>query len=189
MPPDLRPSDGGGGGEGRWPGEGHCRSEAHRQQPCYLEERRRGHDPHPLRLRQPPLHHQRPLPAPSSSAARAGDADGVDVDPSEAELRLEVAQKVVLRWDASDSLLWESSPEEAEEYLAAVDDLIFLADPGTSSSAAAAAEDLVSRAEVALQMAMSRLEEEFRHLMVRNAVPLDSNGLCSSIRRLSSLCI
>ncbi|KAJ8475645.1 hypothetical protein OPV22_019372 [Ensete ventricosum] len=128
------------------------------------------------------------FPASSSAATGCdgdGDGDGVDVDPSEAELRLEAAQKVVLRWDASDSLLWESSPEEAEEYLAAVDDLIFLADPGTSPNAAAAAEDLVTRAEVALQMAMSRLEEEFRHLMVRNAVPLDSNGLCSSIRRLS----
>ncbi|ONK71985.1 uncharacterized protein A4U43_C04F14460 [Asparagus officinalis] len=32
---------------------------------------------------------------------------------------------------------------------------------------------------------MSRLEEEFRHIMIRNTVPLDAAGLHSSIRRLS----
>ncbi|WOL11409.1 exocyst complex component EXO70B1-like [Canna indica] len=122
---------------------------------------------------------------PSSSTESSAAAEGAETFAgagaallSEAAIRLEVAEKVVLRWDASDSLLWESSPEDAEEYLAAVDDLIFVADSDTFP-------DLVSRAEVALQMAMSRLEEEFRHLMVRNAIPLDSNDLSSSIRRLS----
>ncbi|CAL9040438.1 unnamed protein product, partial [Musa banksii] len=125
--------------------------------------------------------------APSSDRSGGGaDVDGDGRDLSVAELRLEAAQKVVLRWDASDSLLWESCPEDAEEYLAAVDCLISLAELSTSTGAGAgAAEDLVGRAEIALQMAMSRLGEEFRHLMVRNAVPLDSNDLCSSIRRLS----
>ncbi|XP_042391107.1 exocyst complex component EXO70B1-like [Zingiber officinale] len=121
---------------------------------------------------------------PSAVADDDGDAQVDGVDDSEAELRLEAAQKVVLRWDASDSLLWESSPEDAEEYLAAVNDLIYLAGCGTSP-AVSIADDLVTRAEVALQISMSRLEEEFRHLMVRNAVPLDSNDLCSSIRCLS----
>ncbi|URE38696.1 exo70 exocyst complex subunit domain containing protein [Musa troglodytarum] len=123
--------------------------------------------------------------APSSDRSGGGaDVNGDGTDLSEAELRLEAAQKVVLRWDASDSLLWESCPEDADEYLAAVDCLISLAELSIST-AAGAAEDLVGRAEIALQMAMSRLGEEFRHLMVRNAVPLDSNDLCSSIRRLS----
>ncbi|XP_074568478.1 exocyst complex component EXO70B1-like [Curcuma longa] len=113
--------------------------------------------------------------------------DGDGFGASEAELRLEAAEKVILRWDASDSFVWESSsPEDAEEYLAAVGDLIRLTRYKTSpGGCSGSAHDLVNRAEIALQMAMSRLEEEFSNLMVRNAVPLDSNDLSSSIRRLS----
>ncbi|KAG6478613.1 exocyst complex component EXO70B1-like [Zingiber officinale] len=116
-----------------------------------------------------------------------GCPDGDDFGASEAELRLEAAEKVILRWDASDSFVWESSsPEDAEEYRAAVGDLIRLTGYKTSPGGCSGSPDgLVNRADIALQMAMSRLEEEFSNLMVRNAVPLDSNDLSSSIRRLS----
>ncbi|XP_042468542.1 exocyst complex component EXO70B1-like [Zingiber officinale] len=123
---------------------------------------------------------------PPSAADDGGNPDGDRFDPSEAEIRLQAAHKVVRLWDASDSLVWESSTEDAEEYLAAVGDLIRLVEYKTSPGfGGGSTVDLVSRAEIALQMAMSRLEEEFSNLMVRHAVPLDSNYLSSSIRRLS----
>ncbi|XP_073008267.1 exocyst complex component EXO70B1-like [Typha latifolia] len=85
------------------------------------------------------------------------------------------SEQIVLQWDASDSLLWESPQSDAaSEYLAAVDELI-----------ASAADSSSSRADNVLQLAMSRLEEEFHHLMLRNAVPLDANDLYCSIRRFS----
>ncbi|RWW77377.1 hypothetical protein BHE74_00014468 [Ensete ventricosum] len=42
-----------------------------------------------------------------------------------------------------------------------------------------------SLAELSTSTGAGAAEDEFRHLMVRNTVPLDSNDLCSSIRRLS----
>ncbi|XP_010929780.1 exocyst complex component EXO70B1-like [Elaeis guineensis] len=126
--------------------------------------------------------------APHDSSASAGSAG--DAEPSEVEARLDAAEKVILRWDPSscDSLLWEASPEEIAEFLAAVDEVIsFAADPqpSPSSSPSAAAGDLRLRAESALQIAMFRLEEEFRYLMIQNTVPLNADGLYGSIRRLS----
>ncbi|XP_008781888.1 exocyst complex component EXO70B1 [Phoenix dactylifera] len=123
-----------------------------------------------------------------SHSAAAGDAG--DAEPSEAEARLDAAEKVLLRWDPSscDSLLWEAPPEEIADFLAAVDEVIsFAAGPqvSPSSSPSSAAGDLRYRAESALQIAMFRLEEEFRYLMIQNTVPLNADGLHGSIRRLS----
>ncbi|XP_020097078.1 exocyst complex component EXO70B1-like isoform X1 [Ananas comosus] len=88
------------------------------------------------------------------------------------------AERVVLRWESSDaeSLIWES-PDDAAEYLSAVDELIAFA-----SSASLVLRGL---AESALQTAMARLEDEFRHLLIRNTVPLAPDDLHSSLRRLS----
>ncbi|XP_029116853.1 exocyst complex component EXO70B1-like [Elaeis guineensis] len=116
----------------------------------------------------------------------APDAASGD-EPSEAETRLEAAEKLLLRWDTSscDSLLWEAPPEEIAEFVAAADEVISLvADPQTFPSSAAGG-DLLCRAESALQIAMSRLEEEFRYLMIQNTVPLNADGLYGSIRRVS----
>ncbi|KAK8361946.1 hypothetical protein V6Z11_A03G071600 [Gossypium hirsutum] len=43
----------------------------------------------------------------------------------------------------------------------------------------------MDRAEAAVQLAMSRLEDEFRLILIRNTVPLDAEGLYGSIRRVS----
>ncbi|PKA61267.1 hypothetical protein AXF42_Ash006164 [Apostasia shenzhenica] len=93
--------------------------------------------------------------------------------------RLDDAEEVIRRWEISNSLIWEASTEEACEYLDAVDELVSLLESEPCS------EDLRSRAEICLQISMARLEDEFRHLMVRNTVPLDADVLRSSIRRIS----
>ncbi|KAG9446007.1 hypothetical protein H6P81_012135 [Aristolochia fimbriata] len=105
---------------------------------------------------------------------------------------LESAEQVLFRWDPPSHsaahgpapLPWDDSPDEASDYLAAVDDVIRLA--GALSLTPAGEIDPVSdRAESLLQLAMARLEDEFRHLLIRNTVPLDAPRLYGSIRRAS----
>ncbi|KAG6488245.1 exocyst complex component EXO70B1-like [Zingiber officinale] len=96
-------------------------------------------------------------------------------EPSEKEARLKAAERVILHWDPSrpDSLLWDS-PETAADYLAAVDEVIALAEV-----------DSLDGAEETLQIAIARLGDEFRNLMIQNADVLDSENLQESIKRLS----
>ncbi|KAK6920530.1 Exocyst complex subunit Exo70, C-terminal [Dillenia turbinata] len=96
--------------------------------------------------------------------------------------RLDSAEKIILRFDSSSgaaSIHWEDSPDETSEYLAAIDEIIQLTEDLTLSP------EVVDRAESALQLAMNRLEDEFRSILIRNTVPLDSNRLYGSIRRIS----
>ncbi|MBA0735591.1 hypothetical protein Gogos_019426 [Gossypium gossypioides] len=104
-------------------------------------------------------------------------------------VRFDAAEKVILRWDSSSSnpdtsrhsLPWEDSPHEAAEYLSAVDEILKLVvDVSIRSD-----NEIMDRAEAAVQLAMSRLEDEFRLILIRNTVPLDAEGLYGSIRRVS----
>ncbi|KAI0511399.1 hypothetical protein KFK09_012029 [Dendrobium nobile] len=84
-------------------------------------------------------------------------------DPSD-ESFLASTEKVLHRPDDSSiEFIWE---DNSAVFLSAVEDAIFLS---TSSSSA----DVRSRAEVLLQYAMSYLEDQFRHIMIRNAAQLD----------------
>lgn len=107
---------------------------------------------------------------------------------------LEASEKIIFRYAAaataaaaaasgdSISSSWEESPDEAAEYLAAVDDILRLTDHLNLNSDG---PDIMDRAENAIQLAMSRLEDEFRLILVRNTVPLDAERLYCSIRRVS----
>ncbi|EOA13013.1 hypothetical protein CARUB_v10026007mg [Capsella rubella] len=113
--------------------------------------------------------------------------------------RLEAAESVIHRWDggndssrhsssssgnyrsSSFSLSFDESPEEATEFLSAVDEVISLLEDLSSENK----PDMVDRADSALQMAMSHLEDEFRRILVRNTVPLDAERLYGSMRRVS----
>lgn len=120
----------------------------------------------------------------SNAAAAAGEGGGCSTDP-----RLDEAEKVILRYDESGSestrnssmMLWEESPDEAAEYLDAVDKILDLTEDASVQSNGA----IMDRAEIALQSAMSRLEEEFRHILIRNTIPFDAERLYGSIRRVS----
>ncbi|KAJ4960172.1 hypothetical protein NE237_020082 [Protea cynaroides] len=115
--------------------------------------------------------------------SKGGGAAGV----SKTEDRLESAEKVVLRWDSKSdtphhhSSPWEDSPDEAAEYLSAIDEILRLTEDLTLTSDS----EIMDRAESVLQLAMSRLEDEFRHILIRNTVPLDARRLYGLIRRLS----
>ncbi|KAM2438131.1 hypothetical protein ACFX1W_015160 [Malus domestica] len=102
------------------------------------------------------------------------------------EDRFGEAEKVIFRWESKseahrNSVPWEESPVEAGEYLAAVDEILTLMEGLSVRSD----NELVDRAENALQIAMTRLEDEFRHILIRNTVPFDSDRLYGSIRRVS----
>ncbi|CAI0446438.1 unnamed protein product [Linum tenue] len=89
-----------------------------------------------------------------------------------------------MRWDSSHTALpsWCDCPEDAVDYLTAVDEVLDLLDDLSFKDASIEAVD---RAETAVQVAMTRLEEEFRHILTRNTVPLDAERLYGSIRRVS----
>ncbi|PIA33729.1 hypothetical protein AQUCO_04000056v1 [Aquilegia coerulea] len=103
------------------------------------------------------------------------------------EEQFEAAEKIVLRWDSNTgtpqhhSLPWEEAPDEAAEYLSAVDEILQLTEDLTLSPDG----EIMDRAESVLQIAMSRLEDEFRHILIRNTVPFDAGRLYGSVRRVS----
>lgn len=103
--------------------------------------------------------------------------------------RLDSSKKLILRWNTNlhDSLPWEESPDDAADYLRAVDDILRLTEDLAIDGDAGgeAAGETLEHAETLLQLAMSRLEEEFRHLLIQNTIPLDSDRLYCSIRRVS----
>ncbi|KAM7471517.1 hypothetical protein LguiA_009700 [Lonicera macranthoides] len=99
-----------------------------------------------------------------------------------ADDRFGAAENLILHWDSSsNSLPWEESPEEADEYLRAVDEILRLTEDLMIQSQG----DMVDRADNVLQLAMSRLEDEFRQILIRNTVPFDAEKLYGSVRRVS----
>ncbi|OVA17508.1 Exocyst complex protein Exo70 [Macleaya cordata] len=122
-----------------------------------------------------------------SPGGGGGGGGGGGVSKRKIDEEFEAAEHIVLRWDSNSaapqhhSLPWEDSPDEAAEYLSAVDEILRLTEDLTLSSDG----DIMERAESVLQLAMSRLEDEFRHILIRNTVPLDADRLYGSIRRVS----
>uniref|UniRef100_A0A0E0GZS2 Exocyst subunit Exo70 family protein n=1 Tax=Oryza nivara TaxID=4536 RepID=A0A0E0GZS2_ORYNI len=118
-----------------------------------------------------------PSPSPSSGA---GPTPPPPPPPRGA---FEAAERLIRQWDATPELLVFEGPEgDVADYLEAVDVAV---DQLLSGVGAAAADAEAEAAGVVVQLAMARMEEELRHLMVRHAVPLDASGLFCSLRRLS----
>lgn len=91
--------------------------------------------------------------------------------------RFTTAEEVILRHDSGEASLEESSAE----YLEAVDTIINLTETLTIQSDCDS--EIMDRAENALQLAMSKLEDEFLHILIRNTVTLDVDQLYGSIRK------
>ncbi|KQJ82243.1 exocyst complex component EXO70A1 [Brachypodium distachyon] len=119
-----------------------------------------------------------PSPSPSHSLSPS------DADTSEPEAlsmaAFDAAEQLIHLWDTTPEALVFDAPDDAAaaDYLAAVDVAV---DHLAAGSLAATS----GRAGVAVQLAMARLEDELRHLMLRHSVPLDASGLYCSLRRLS----
>ncbi|KAH6799220.1 exocyst subunit exo70 family protein F1 [Perilla frutescens var. frutescens] len=82
--------------------------------------------------------------------------------------RFDDAERIILSHTDSSSF--------PDDYLDAVDEIIQLTEELNLGSADAG-DEVLDRAENALQLAMTRLEDEFRHVLIRNTVPLDPDRL------------
>ncbi|KAE8694543.1 COMM domain-containing protein 9 [Hibiscus syriacus] len=120
----------------------------------------------------------------SSFDNRLSNISGLISDSDSTGVRFDAAEKVILGWnpDASCySLRWEDSPDETAEFLSAIDEIL----KSVVNMSVRSNNEIMDRAETSLQMAMSRLEDEFRLILIRNSVPLDAKRLYGSIRKVS----
>lgn len=107
--------------------------------------------------------------------------------------RFDAAEKVILS-DASlsgepsrQSTSLFDPPNDPVEYFTAVDEIIQWMEHFSISSAGETVQAVVDRAENAIQLAMSRLEDELRHVLICNTVPPDAVSRCGgSTRRFST---
>lgn len=94
---------------------------------------------------------------------------------NEIEDRLIAAQDKVMSWEADQCMVWDSGPEEAAEYLKAVEEVRKLTEVLESLclNKDSEGDELLRRAYDVLQTAMARLEEEFRYLLFQNRQPFE----------------
>ncbi|XP_073291407.1 exocyst complex component EXO70A1-like [Primulina huaijiensis] len=91
---------------------------------------------------------------------------------------------------AENFILNEADSSFSDDYLVAVDEIIHLTEEiNLNPRAVDSADDVMDRAETALQLAMARLEDEFRHILIRNTVALDTERLHRSSISSSSAAI
>ncbi|XP_062185514.1 exocyst complex component EXO70B1-like [Phragmites australis] len=113
-----------------------------------------------------------PYPAPSDAAAEPVSQE----EEGASFAAFDAAEQLIHLWDTTpEALVFEAPEDDAVHYLSAVDVAVDHLDSAAVSG----------RAGVVVQLAMARLEDELRHLMLRHAVPLDASGLYCSLRRLS----
>lgn len=88
----------------------------------------------------------------------------------EVEKRLKCAERMVLRWQANQSMIWDTGPGEVSEFLGAIDEVQTLIDSfsGVSVSENGRVRELLYRANNIVQMAMLRLQEELIHILVHH---------------------
>lgn len=108
---------------------------------------------------------------------------GEEGKPDSLIARFESAEKVILKQESSSAHLWgdDSLLDECSELLLAIDLVLEIMEDSNFKED----EELMDRAEIAVQMAMSKLEDEFRNILVNNTVPFDADRLAGSIRRVS----
>ena len=94
------------------------------------------------------------------------------------EEQLSVVQEKIMSWEADESMIWDSGPDEAVEYLNAVDEARKLTESLEGRCLNSEEEkELLRRAHDVLQMAMQRLEEEFKHMLVQHRQPYEPEYL------------
>eukprot|EP00249_Psilotum_nudum_P024183 c29114_g1_i3 orf=321-2291(+) len=99
------------------------------------------------------------------------------------ETTLAAAEETVKKWDfetseeARQSLLWEDRPDEVPSYLDAVDSIWGLLESLSLEPSHRRDSETVDRAQNALQLAMSRLEEELSSLLEKHSESVDPDWL------------
>ncbi|XP_041002614.1 exocyst complex component EXO70E2-like [Juglans microcarpa x Juglans regia] len=94
---------------------------------------------------------------------------------SEIEDLLNTVEEKIMSWEEDQSMIWDSGPEEASEYLNAAGEAQKLTERLERMCLKKDDDEynLLQRAHNVLQKAMERLEEEFRHMLVENRQPFE----------------
>ncbi|EOA30121.1 hypothetical protein CARUB_v10013231mg [Capsella rubella] len=123
--------------------------------------------------------------------------NSIDSDGS----KLESAQRIILRWDSAASeeargkMIFQSDRDEVDRFLRAVDEIqrtlsSISFSSSSSSSAAAAVDDHEVKANSAIQIAMARLEDEFRNILLSHTTVFEPDSLFLEESSVSpSLCV
>ncbi|XVF16751.1 hypothetical protein REPUB_Repub10bG0059200 [Reevesia pubescens] len=102
------------------------------------------------------------------------DDNMVEGGKSGIEVQLSMVQEKIMSWEADESMIWDSGPDEAAEYLNAVDEAWKLTERLENQCLNSEEEkELLRRAHDVLQMAMQRLEEEFKYMLVQHRQPFE----------------
>ncbi|XP_054785397.1 exocyst complex component EXO70A1 [Prosopis cineraria] len=97
--------------------------------------------------------------------------------PEGAGIALETAEKIVLRWDstaseeAREKMIFEGDRQEVDLYLQAVDEI------QRSMSSASISDTDQDKVNSAIQIAMARLEDEFRNILISHTNPIEADSL------------
>lgn len=108
------------------------------------------------------------------------------------EVGFESAEKIILRWDstaseeAKERMIFDGDREEVDRYLQAVDEI-------QQSISSVTISDDQNKVNSALQIAMARLEDEFRNILIGHTNPLETESLtdpsssCTTVHSISSI--
>ncbi|KAE8659483.1 serine carboxypeptidase-like 25-like isoform X1 [Hibiscus syriacus] len=101
------------------------------------------------------------------------------------EERLSVVEEKIMSWETDEPMIFDSGPNEASEYLNATKEAQKLIEELESRCLTGEDEkELLRRAHDVLQLAMQRLEEEFKYLLVQHRQPFEPST-CRLARRYS----
>ncbi|BBG98777.1 exocyst subunit exo70 family protein D1, partial [Prunus dulcis] len=99
--------------------------------------------------------------------------------PSPTEL--DAAERIILLWDSTASeearerMIFEGHRDEVDRYLQAVDEI-----QRSMSSASLVSDDDQAKLNSAIQIAMARLEDEFRNILLNHTSPIEPDSLTST---------
>ncbi|CAH8260427.1 unnamed protein product [Arabidopsis lyrata] len=101
--------------------------------------------------------------------------------------KLETAERIILRWDsaatdgARGKMIFQSDRDEVDRFLRAVDEiqrsLSSVSFSSSSSSAATTVDEHEVKANSAIQIAMARLEDEFRNILLSHTTTFEPDSL------------
>nr|XP_043606092.1 exocyst complex component EXO70E2 [Erigeron canadensis] len=96
------------------------------------------------------------------------EEDGSEL--SDIKNRLDSIFEKVMSWENGQSMIWDSGPDEAREYLKGVDEVRKLVEKLESFNPSKESEEyeLLRKASDVLQISMAKIEEEFKHMLVHN---------------------
>ncbi|KAJ6290418.1 hypothetical protein OIU78_026199 [Salix suchowensis] len=90
------------------------------------------------------------------------------------EGRLNVIQEKIMSWETYQSMHWDFGPNEANEYINSADELQKLIEKLEAMCLKDDGEkELLRRAHDVLQIAMARLVEEFKHMLIQKRQPFE----------------